>query len=445
MIGNVSYIIGRKWKWRNRIKENIGEGKTVKLSKKEMLNYAIVNGIIDLSAIQDSIIMNERKKYLEKHIFSTWQGNDDKYYTYLPDDNNKRGKRLLKRTTKDALDDAIIAFYKAEENEPTVEAVFQSWIDEKLEYGEIQKQTYDKYKNNFVRFFQNKNYPISNRKIRYVDEEILEKFIKTVISKLELTQKAYSDMRILINGIFKYAKRHGHTQISITQFMGDLELSRRMFKRVVKRKEDEVFLEDEIPMIIDYLRKENDIRSLGLLLVFQSGLRVGELSALKPADIVKKQLKNSDKVKKYISVTRTEVKYRNENGSWVQDVREYPKTEAGIRNVIVSDHAMETVARIRKINPFGEYLFMEHGQRIRGNAFNKKLNRVCKALHINKRTMHKIRKTYGTTLIDNNVDDALVAEMMGHKDISTTKKYYYYSNKSDSTKVDQMEQALVNY
>lgn len=26
-----------------------------------MLNYAIVNGIIDLSAIQDSIIMNERK------------------------------------------------------------------------------------------------------------------------------------------------------------------------------------------------------------------------------------------------------------------------------------------------------------------------------------------------------------------------------------------------
>lgn len=66
-------------------------------------------------------------------------------------------------------------------------------------------------------------------------------------------------------------------------------------------------------------------------------------------------------------------------------------------------------------------------------------------MHINKRTMHKIRKTYGTTLIDNNVDDALVAEMMGHKDISTTKKYYYYSNKSDSTKVDQMEQALVNY
>ena len=30
-----------------------------------MLNYAIVNGIIDLSAIQDSIIMNERKNILK--------------------------------------------------------------------------------------------------------------------------------------------------------------------------------------------------------------------------------------------------------------------------------------------------------------------------------------------------------------------------------------------
>ena len=88
---------------------------------------------------------------------------------------------------------------------------------------------------------------------------------------------------------------------------------------------------------------------------------------------------------------------------------------------------------------------MEGCQRIRGNAFNKKLDRVCSDLKINKRTMHKIRKTYGTTLLDANVDEALVAEMMGHKDINTTRKYYYYSNKSDKTKVEQIEKALANY
>ncbi|MDO5126653.1 MAG: tyrosine-type recombinase/integrase, partial [Eubacteriales bacterium] len=79
---------------------------------------------------------------------------------------------------------------------------------------------------------------------------------------------------------------------------------------------------------------------------------------------------------------------------------------------------------------------------ISGHAFNKKLTRVCNALGINKRSMHKIRKTYGTTLIDNNVDDSVIAEMMGHTDITTTRKYYYYSNKAESTKVEQVTKAL---
>ena len=37
--------------------------------------------------------------------------------------------------------------------------------------------------------------------------------------------------------------------------------------------------------------------------------------------------------------------------------------------------------------------------------------------------MHKIRKTYGTTLIDSDVDEGFITEQMGHSDISTTKNY----------------------
>ena len=56
--------------------------------------------------------------------------------------------------------------------------------------------------------------------------------------------------------------------------------------------------------------------------------------------------------------------------------------------------------------------------------------------------MHKIRKTYGTTLIDADVNESTVAEQMGHKDITTTKRYYYRSNKSDDTKFKQISRAL---
>jgi integrase len=377
--------------------------------------------------------------------FKTWQGSDGKFYTYLPDDTKTEKRKKVKRSTQESLDDAIISYYKSKENEPLVGTVFEMWVDEKLEYGEITKQTYDKYKNNYKRFFKNEYYPLDKCKVKYVTEEMLEKFIKTAISKLQLTRKGYADMRILINGIFKYAKKKHYTVLSITQFMGDLQLSKKMFVHKVVHKEDEVFLEDEIPRIINYLEQQSDIHSLGLLLAFQTGVRCGELSALKISDIHSKQIRNTDIVKNYISIERTEVKYRDENDKWINLVQDYPKTDAGVRNIIVTDKTMALIARIRKINPFGEFLFMYNGKRVKGHAFNKKLGRVCRQLEINKRTMHKIRKTYGTTLIDSNVDDALVAEMMGHKDISTTRQYYYYSNKSDKTKVEQISYALANF
>jgi integrase len=56
--------------------------------------------------------------------------------------------------------------------------------------------------------------------------------------------------------------------------------------------------------------------------------------------------------------------------------------------------------------------------------------------------MHKIRKTYGTTLLDNHVSETLVAYQMGHSDISTTKKYYYRNNQSKEHKVKEIERAL---
>ena len=46
------------------------------------------------------------------------------------------------------------------------------------------------------------------------------------------------------------------------------------------------------------------------------------------------------------------------------------------------------------------------------------------------------------TLIDSDVDERFVMEQMGHSDVSTTKKYYYFSNKSTENKVKQINSAI---
>ena len=55
------------------------------LTDKEMLKFAVENGMIDIDTIQKQIEMNERKKYLEMHKSKIWQSTDGKWYTFLPD------------------------------------------------------------------------------------------------------------------------------------------------------------------------------------------------------------------------------------------------------------------------------------------------------------------------------------------------------------------------
>ena len=191
-------------------------------------------------------------------------------------------------------------------------------------------------------------------------------------------------------------------------------------------------MEDEIPAVLDYLRKNPDIYNLGILLVFQTGLRVGELSALKASDISKQNIR----------VSRTEIKYRDENGKWKLKVDDHTKTEAGTRDIIIPTSALDTIEAIKKLNPNGEYLFESRGKRIRGNTFNKRVTSMCNKLDMPHRSIHKVRKTYGTTLLDNNVDEAFVKEQMGHSDIATTRKLYYFSNKAENHKKEQIEKAV---
>ena len=44
--------------------------------------------------------------------------------------------------------------------------------------------------------------------------------------------------------------------------------------------------------------------------------------------------------------------------------------------------------------------------------------------HLKKITPHKLRSTYGTALYKETGDIYLVADVLGHKDVNTTKKHY---------------------
>jgi integrase len=395
----------------------------------ETLRYAIENGMIDLSSVQEAMEKKERERYLSLHPYEIWQGKNGKWYTYIPSENGRVQKQ---RSSQGDIENLIVEYHKSKQNEPIIKRVFYEWIDEKLEMNEIGRGTYDRYSNDYKRFFDGTDF--ENSKMKNLTEEELELFIRKTIVNHNLTQKAFSNFRTLIFGIFKHAKKKKYTSISITHFMGDLELSKNVFKKIAKRKEDQVYLEDEIPLATEYLKSNPSILNLGLLLTFQTGIRTGELAALKPEDVVGKT----------IHIQRQEIKYKDPaTNRCVHEVKEYPKTDSGDRYVIITENALETIKMIKRINPNGEYLFEVNGKRILTNSYNDGIGRMCKELKITRKSMHKIRRTYGTTLLDGKVDESIIMEQMGHSDITTTRKFYYYSNKNKSTKEAQISKAIV--
>lgn len=398
-------------------------------SKEEALQYALQSGILNADEIFMSVEKMRRNEILSNHPFSVWQNKEGLWLTYLPDAD--KGRVFRKRKSREEIENVIVEFYDNQQQEIYIKDVFKEWSDSKLKYGEIQKQSYDRYCTDFQRFFP-ENHTLCKKKFKSISYSDLEDFIKTTIHDKRLTRKTYSSLRLLIRGIFKHGKTKGYTTLSMAEFFGDLELPHNIFEKKITCKENEIFMEDEIPVIVSYLKSHIDIWNMGILLQFQTGMRIGEVAALKPIDI-----KNH-----CIHVCRTEVKYKGENGKWTATIKEFAKTDAGNRELIIPDTVNWTLAQIERLNPHGEFLFMNNEKRIRENTFNKRLASIYEHLKINHRSTHKIRKTYGTTLLDNDVNDSFVSEQMGHSDISTTRKLYYYSNKSEKTKIDQINKAV---
>lgn len=398
------------------------------MEKADLLNYIIENGIIDLNAIQNSIYMKEKEKILNEA--KIWQGKDERWYAKIELNGETK---LRSRKTKEEIEKFVVQCETDKKDDPTVRDIFYQCYEKKLRYKDISKSTFDRYEADYIRYI--KETDLEEMKFRNLTEDYLEDFIRCTIADKELTSKGYANLRTILRGMLLYAKGR-YTDISAKSFFGDLQFSKNTFRRNVLYKEEQVYTEEEINTVVSYLKCHKSLHTLGILLAFETGMRVGEITALKTEDIV------YEKDILFIHVQRTETKFKV-NKSYKILVKDYPKTSAGDRYVFCTKNAEEIVKEILSYPRESEYLFEINGRRFHERMFDNAIRKICNRLDIQEKSMHKIRKTYGTTLIDAGVDESIITEQMGHSDIHCTKQYYYYSNKSREKKKEQLQKASI--
>ncbi len=387
----------------------------------DILRFIISSGMIDIGDVQNSMEAMKRKELLEKHPYKIWQGKDGKWRTYLPDKNQRK---MIKKNRREDLEKEVAEHWRAETENPTVREVFDEWNDRRLELKKISDATHLRNRQIFNRHYAYHDF--GEKRIKNMEPEDFEEFLEEQIPIHNLTAKAFSNLKTVTRGFLKRAKKRKLIGFNVEELLQEIDASDADFKKVIKEDCQEVFDECELPRIMEHLKNNLDIRNLGILLMFLTGIRVGELVVLKHGDFTGTAFK----------IRRTETRYLVEEGHYAYEVKDFPKSEAGVRTAIIPNGYAWVAEKLKLQNPFGEYIFTENGERLKTNSIRRRMVRVCKNLGIVPKSPHKARKTYGTILLDNNIDQRLITELMGHTNISCTENHYHRNRKSMERKSD---------
>lgn len=240
-----------------------------------------------------------------------------------------------------------------------------------------------------------------------------------------MTAKSFSNLKTIARGTLKWAKRKKLIDWNVQEIFFDLDVSDRCFRKTVKEDNQEVFMEDEMERVTQYLKNNPDMLNLGIMLMFVTGIRVGELCALKWEDFVYSKEEDICLIK----IRRTEVRHY-EGKKAVFNVKDFPKTEAGVRNVVIPNGCVWIMHRLRAMSAFYEYIFYNGKKRYNTYTFRNRLINVCKKTNCVPKSPHKIRKTYCTILLDHSIDNQMVISQMGHTSIICSENYYHRNRRN---------------
>lgn len=400
---------------------------------KNNLLSSVKNGIISDAKATDIMEKAEREYYLSMHKYAITNSATGCWMTYLPSDDGSDKRVKKRKKSKEELENLIIDFYK-HRTKTIIGELIPEWIDYKIQMGKrrnkFKLQTANRYTLDFHRFFDNTE--MFDKDVGTLTEIELEDFILERIDTFDLTAKAYSGLRTILRGALNYYGRSHKLNFSPELFFKSLNLRSYFADPILKKQ---IFNKEEIDKIKRYIDVHAEsVISYGILFGFYTGMRIGEIVALKWEDVFDGS----------VYVHRTEECYRDEEGYHYQ-VRDVPKTKAGVRDVILTPQAKEIIKRLREINPDTEYVFTsKDGNRVKADTLSNKLKRICVAVGIEPRAMHKARKTYASTLFQNHVDETLIINQMGHTDIETTKKFYRF-NVAESTEAKNTICSAINY
>lgn len=242
--------------------------------------------------------------------------------------------------------------------------------------------------------------------VLYVTTVTIQQFAMERLSS-GLAPQTVNAILTLLHSILKYG--HRQYQLPIPEI---IYLS-------VEKKEMRVLSQEEQKKLVDYLMQDLDACKLGILVALYTGLRVGELCALKWEDISKDS----------ITIRRTMQRLKKDSTDGTELHIGSPKTKTSLRTIPVPSFLQELIEPFRKPE-LAECYFLATtpGEVIEPRTMQYRFRRYLKEAGIEKANFHALRHTFATRCVEAGFEIKSLSEVLGHANIQTTLNKYVHSS-----------------
>lgn len=275
----------------------------------------------------------------------------------------------------------------------------QEWLY--VNQSRIKPSTYQKYNNFFKNHIANQ---IGKYQIIYINPIVIKQYSDTKL-KEGLSPTTINNILVFVHTCMKY----GNRQYGLPVF--------DMIYLKQAKKEMRVLSIDEQRTLTNYLMKDTDIHKLGILVALYTGMRIGELCALKWSDI-------QDGV---VTINKTMQRLQLPNAGASTIVVGEAKSASSIRRIPLPSYINVLVEEFRTYDHFNFMSRLYHPV-IEPRVLQYQFKKILKSCNIQDANFHTLRHTFATRCVESGIDIKTLSELLGHSDVSVTLNKYVHSS-----------------
>lgn len=351
----------------------------------------------------ENIYKRKDKRWEGRYIRGYKEDGKPRYgYVYAKTYREVREKLLHVKVTEKPVQEVMISERKV------LSAYCDEWL--LLSRDRVKESTYVKY---FSILHKHIKPALGDVLPDKIDSFVIEAFSHSLLTTKQLSPKTVRDILTVLHSVLVYISKQNGNEMKMVEMVYPKNTLHEM--RVMSMEEQK--------QLVAYLLQDMDEVKFGVLLTLFTGMRIGEICALKWKDI--------DLENKVISISNTMQRICNieENASEkTKVIVSRAKSSCSQRKIPITDFCSSLCNAMNDYDPEAFVLTGKENKYMEPRTLQFRFQKYLKVCHLEGIHFHTLRHTFATRCVEVDFELKSLSKILGHANPKITLERYVHSS-----------------